>query len=172
MWYRNCIDVHVDCLDGCVNEPQFLITEESLRERMKSVWNKVCVGVELGPVLVTLSRPKRSGDQNRHFHALIGEIAKMVKPGGQSFDAEVWKTLLIDQFQQEMEIAGTPISKPGRTVISLDGRRAVTVRPSTTDLKKAEAAAFIEFLYSFGVDHGVTFTAPALEIYESYKERK
>jgi hypothetical protein len=46
----------------------------------------------------------------------------------------------------------------------------VTVRPSTTDLKQMEAAAFIEFLYAQGVEMGVEFSPPTIEIYEQYKE--
>jgi hypothetical protein len=144
--------------------------QDSLRERMMTVWDLVCRGIKAGPVVVTLGRPKRRGDQNRHFHALIGEIAQQVTPGGLKFSADVFKALLIDQFEQEMEAAGTPISKPGRTVPSLDGRRAVTVRPSTTCLKEREAADFIEFLYSWGVEHDVTFTPPTIEIYQQYRE--
>lgn len=154
-------------------EYQVIIGDEAtLRERMLHVWNLVCGGLKRGPVTITLGRPKRSGDQNRHFHALIGEIAKQVHPGGQKFSAEVFKALLVDQFTQEMEAAGTPLSKPGKVIPSLDGRRVVTVRPSTTELRKREAAEFIEFLYAWGVEHGVTFSPPSIDIYEQYKEKK
>lgn len=152
-------------------EIQIVIGDQStLRERMMTVWNLVNKGIQAGPLTVTLGRPKRSGDQNRHFHALIGEIAQQVAPGGQKFSADVWKALLVDQFSQEMEAAGTPLSKPGRVVPSLDGRRVVTVRPSTTELRKAEAAAFIEYLYATGVDMGVQFSPPSVEIYQQYRE--
>lgn len=139
-------------------------------DRMRSAIDLVNRGLKAGPVVVTLGRPKRSGAQNRHFHALIGEIAQQVEVGGRKYSQDVWKALLVDQFSQEMESAGTPLSKPGRTVPSLDGRRAVTVRPSTTDLKKAEAAQFITFLNAFGDEHGVQWSAQSLDMYEKYAE--
>ncbi|MFD1216395.1 recombination protein NinB [Microbulbifer celer] len=146
--------------------------QQSLRERMLAVWNLVCRGIQAGPVVVTLGRPKRDGNQNRHFHALIGEIAQQVTVMGKRYRPEIWKAMLVDAFEQECESMGEPLSKPGQVVPSLDGRRVVTVRPSTTDLKKREAAAFIEFLYAQGVDMGVTFTPPTIEIYEQYREAK
>lgn len=144
--------------------------ESSLRQKMMCVWEMVCKGIKSGPVVVTLGRPARSGAQNRHFQALISEIAQQVEVGSQKYSQDVWRALLVDQFEQAMQEAGTPISKPGRTVPSLDGRRAVTVRPSTTGLKKREAAEFIEYLYSEGIEMGVKFTPPAVEIYEKYRE--
>lgn len=143
-------------------------TTETLRARMMTVWELVNKGIKAGPVTVTMGRPKRSREQNRHFQALIGEISQQVTPGGQKYSAEVWRAMLVDQFEDEMRGAGTPLSKPGAVVPSLDGLRVVTVRPSTTRLTKREAAAFIEFLYAWGVEHGVKFTPPAVEIYEQY----
>lgn len=145
---------------------------QTFGDRMRRVIDLVDRGLSRGPVVVTLGRPKRSGAQNRHFHALIGEIAQQVEVGGRKYSPKVWKAMLVDQFEQEMAAAGTPLSKPGSTVPSLDGRRVVTVRPSTTELRKAEAAAFIEFLYAQGVDMGVEFTPPTIEIYEQYREAK
>lgn len=144
--------------------------ESTLRDRMMYVWKMVCGGLKRGPVTVTLGRPKRSGDQNRHFHALIGEIAKQVKPDGRGFTAEIWKALLVDQFEEERKAMGEPLSKPGQVVPSRDGRRVVSVRPSTAGFTKREAADFIEYLYSEGVQMGVTFSPPSVEIYEQYKE--
>lgn len=154
-------------------QKQILIDgQETLRPRMQHVWDLVCKGIQAGPVVVELSRPRKSRLQEEHYHALIGEIAKQLRPGGQAFAPKIWKALLVDAFEQEMQQMGTPLSKPGQVVISLDGRRAVTVRPSTTELKKAEAAAFIEWLYAYGVGEGVVFSQPALEIYASYREAK
>lgn len=144
---------------------------EAMRERMRHAWDMVGRSLQGGPVLVTLSRPKRSNDQNRHFHALIGDIAKQVTfYGTKRYSSEVWKALLVDQFEQDRIAMGEPLTHPGQMITSLDGRRTITVRPSTAKLRKAEAAAFIDFLYAQGIDMGVEFTPPALEAYEQYKE--
>lgn len=155
-----------------MTEQQIIIGDEScMGARISAIVDLVSRGIKAGPVVVTLGRPKRRGDQNRHFHALIGDIAKQVKfPGYKSYSTDVWKAMLVDQFEQECASMGEPLSKPGRVVPSLDGRRVVTVRPSTTDLKQMEAAAFIEFLYAQGVEMGVEFSPPTIEIYEQYKE--
>lgn len=154
-----------------MSEIQVIIPDlESYQARMANVIDLAFKGLQAGPITVTLGRPKKSRDQEKHYHALIGEIARHVKPCGQSFSVDVFKALLVDLFAKEMEEAGTPLAKPGETVTSLDGLREVTVRPSTRDFRKAEAAVFICFLMAFGDEHGVKWSHPSLEIYESYLE--
>lgn len=144
-----------------------------LRPVMLRAWELVCKGIEGGAVVVTLSREGKSRAQERHYHALINDIAKQITFfGNKRYTPEVWKALLVDQFEQEMQAMGTPLGKPGRVVTSMDGRRTITVRPSTKDFRKHEAAAFIEFLYAQGVDMGVVWSDSALEIYDHYQEAK
>ena len=118
-----------------------------------------------GAIHVQLMRPTRSQEQNKHYHALIGEIAAQVKVFGKKYAPDVWKAMLVDHFEKEMTEQGRPLRKPSETVPAMDGSgRLVTIRPSTTKFSKEEGGAFIEFLYSQGVEMGVRWSANAEQI--------
>lgn len=118
-----------------------------------------------GAIHVQLLRPSRSREQEKHYHALIGEIAAQVKVFSKKYKPETWKALLVDQFEKEMAELGRPLRKPSETVPAMDGSgRLVTIRPSTTKFSKEEGGAFIEFLYAQGVEMGVIWSANAEQI--------
>jgi len=123
-----------------------------------------------GPVLVTLSRPTKSRLQECKFHAMIGDIAKTVKVDGKAYSSEVWKALLVDGFEQELLSQGECLAHPSKTVVTLDGMRAVTIRPSTTRFRKNEASQFIEYLYAFGTMSGAVFSEKSIQVYNEYRE--
>ena len=142
-----------------------------MRGLMLRVWELVKHGIQGGPVVITLSRESKSRLQERHYHALIGDIARQITfYGNKRYHPDTWKALLVEQFDQEMKAMGTPLRKPGRLITSLDGQRTITVRPSTTKFRKAEASEFIEFLYQQGSEMGVNWSEPALAIYAEYRE--
>lgn len=144
-----------------------------MRGLMLRVWELVKHGIQAGPVVITLSRESKSRLQERHYHALIGDIAKQITfYGNKRYAPEVWKAKLVEQFDHEMKQMGTPLRKPGRVIPSLDGMRTITVRPSTTGFLKHEAAAFIEYLYAQGCEMGVQWGDPALAVYAEYKEAR
>lgn len=111
------------------------------------------------------SLQNRSGEQNKKFHALIGDIARTVKID-QRYSMDAWKALLVDAFEQELLSQGESLPKPSKMEVSFDGQRAVSVRPSTTSFNKKIAAKFIEFLYAFGVEHGAVFREESVQIFE------
>lgn len=102
--------------------------------------------------------PKRKSAQSDKFHAMIGEIAKQIEHIGRKWDADDMKRLLVDEFSEEMRIAGTPLHHDGRVTISFDGRRTVQLGIQTAEFYVKEAAQFIEFLYAFAAQRGVTLS--------------
>ena len=124
-------------------------------------------GLEAGPVELVLRRPGRVLSQNAKFHAMITDIHRQAFRG-YSFDGV--KAVLVNQFAQEMEEQGTPLAKPGERVWDWKTKEPVYVRPTTTKFRRAEAAAFIEFLYSTGVELDVAWSEPALKVYDEYRE--
>lgn len=147
------------------------ITDESVkRDRMALAWEWVGQALEGGAVEVEIRRESRTRKQEKHFHALIGDIAKQVQVYGKQYTPDVWKALLVDGFEQAKAEMGEPLSKPGRVVPSMDHQRLITVRASTTGFTKQEAKDFIEYLYSQGIEMGVKWSDPALRIYEEYRE--
>ena len=126
-------------------------------------------GVAVGTLWIQIGPESRSARQNRLFHKLIGEIAKQAKLD-RIFNIKSWKALLVDEYEQELMRNGETLNKHSEIVISLDGRRAVTIRPSTTDFTVREANGFIDFLMCFGAEHGVRFSADG-EIYKDELRR-
>lgn len=137
-----------------------------LRPLMTGIFEAVRADLMAGPVEVEIKRPSKSRDTEKKYHCLINDIARTVEIDGRKYDREVWKALMVDSFSEEMKRQGTPLAHPGRVVPSLDGMRVVTIRASTARFRQAEANAFIEFLYSEGIEMGATFSDPAMEYYQ------
>ena len=143
------------------------ITTENLRDMMTQAYYEAQNAILSGNLLVTLSRPSRSADQNAKFHALINDIQKQCFRG---YEFEHLKAALVNQFEHEMRDAGTPLSKPGTTTWDWINQEKVTVRPSTKDFSKAEASAFIEFLYATGVEYNVSWSPIVTRIYDEMRQ--
>tara|TARA_Y100000034_G_scaffold94231_1_gene114184 strand:- start:642 stop:1136 length:495 start_codon:yes stop_codon:yes gene_type:complete len=124
-----------------------------------------------GPISVLVRRPSRSREQEKLYHKLIAVIAGQIKVFGRSYEPEIWKALLVDQFEQERAAMGQPLRKPGQVVPAMDGSgRMVTVRPSTTGFSVAEGSDFIEFIFAQGIELGVKWPATAEEIAAAERE--
>jgi hypothetical protein len=115
--------------------------------------------------VVRISEPSKTRDQEDKYHAQIRDIARQVAFAGQLWDEEDVKRLLVDAFAKVMREAGTPLTGDGRVVPSLDGERVLQLGIQTRRFKKAEASAFIEFLYALGAECDVVWReAPPEEI--------
>ena len=144
--------------------------EKALPAQVSVILDSIYKGIKGGPVVVTLSRLARSAIQNRKFHALIGDIAKQCVVEGRTYHQRIWKAWLVDQFEQELLANGERLRVQSEVVMSLDKKRLLSIRPSTTELSVKEAAQFIEFLFAFGTQEGVRFSDRALAAYDDYKE--
>jgi hypothetical protein len=108
--------------------------------------------------MVVMSEPIKRRIQEEKYHAMIGDIARQIEHIGRKWDADDMKRLLIDDFADEMRMAGTPLHHDGRVVPSLDGQRIVQLGIQSRDFYVKEAAQFIEFLYAFGAARGVQWS--------------
>ena len=106
----------------------------------------------------TIDAPKRSTEQNEKMHAMIGDIAKCAPFMGKLINRDDMKRLLVDAFAKVMRDAGTPLHHDGRVVPSLDGERVVQLGIQTKDFRVREASEFVEYLYAFGAENGVTWS--------------
>jgi hypothetical protein len=128
--------------------------------------------IQSGPIVGELKKPSKNREQEAKYHCLIRDIARTVALYGKSYDEEVWKAKLVEDFDQELKEQGTPLRKPGRVTLSLDLKRMITVRPSTKDFTQQEGAEFIEYLYARGTEFGAQFSDKATEYYESVLRSK
>jgi len=109
---------------------------------------------------VVFSEPKRRDIQNDKMHAMVGDIAEQIEHIGRFWDADDMKRLLVDEFAEEMRLAGTPLHHDSRVTPSLDGKRIVQLGIQTREFYVKEASDFIEWLYAFGANRGVKWSEP------------
>jgi hypothetical protein len=93
----------------------------------------------------------RTDDQNKMFHAIIGQIAKQAQHLGSRWNAESWKRFLIDQWASEEK--QTNISK---LAPSLDGERIVQLGMQSRRFTKEQGISFVEWLLCWAANNGVT----------------
>lgn len=110
--------------------------------------------------LVVVNEPTKRRIQEEKYHAMIADIARQVQHIGRYWDADDMKRLLVDEFAEEMRLAGQPLHHDSRVTPSLDGKRIVQLGIQTREFWVSEASAFIEYLYCFGAQRGVQWTEP------------
>lgn len=108
----------------------------------------------------------KSRDQEKLYHAQIGDIARQYVHAGRKWDAEDMKRLLVDAFRRDTkddenlraywQLFGEMRLAPA---IGADG--FVALGYPTRRFAKPLASAFIEWLYAFGAEVGVSWSREA-----------
>ena len=120
---------------------------------MGSVWPKVKEALQAGKQLtLEIKQVNKSREQEEKYHAMIGEISKQAQHLGAKWDAESWKRLLVDQFCRENDI------KTGVVIPNLSGDGIVQLGFQTRKFTKEQASEFVEWLNTWGVEHGITYS--------------
>ena len=109
---------------------------------------------------VTIQEPTKRRIQEEKYHAMLSDIAKQATYAGHAWDAEDTKRILIDEFADEMRMAGTPLHNDSRIIPSENGLRIIQLNIRSSDFWVKEASQFVEFLYAWGADRGVQWTEP------------
>ncbi|MBA3774664.1 MAG: recombination protein NinB [Ramlibacter sp.] len=110
--------------------------------------------------MVRIEEPKKRRIQEEKYHAMIGDIARQSPYAGRKWDADDMKRILVDEFAEEMRLAGTPLHHDGRLIPSENGRRVIQLGIQTSEFYVKEAAQFIEFLHAWGADRSVVWSEP------------
>jgi hypothetical protein len=145
-------------------------SEQGLIPKLLQLGEVISKGLKAGAVVITLGREERSAAQNLKYHAMIGDISKQVTLFGNQYSDISWKAKLVDGYEQELKSQGKSLRKPSHTTISLDGQRAVSIRASTKDFDKKEAAGFVEYIYMIGSEFKVQWSEPAMNAYQEYRQ--
>tara|TARA_R110000868_G_scaffold343461_1_gene604469 strand:+ start:393 stop:707 length:315 start_codon:yes stop_codon:yes gene_type:complete len=93
----------------------------------------------------------RSIDQNKMFHAIIGQIAKQATLHGSRWSAESWKRFLIDQWAHE----SNEMASISKVMPSIDGERVVQLGHQSRRFTKEQATSFTEWLLYWAANNGV-----------------
>ncbi len=148
-----------------IREPRFI---DPILSQARNIAARAIAG---GPVCIELKRESKSRLQEEKYHSMIGDISKTVRLDGKQYGPEIWKALLVDEFELECENIGQPLRHKGETIVSLDSKRRVTIRASTSKFLKKEASNFIEFLFMKGSEYGAVFSDRSMKYYEEEAER-
>lgn len=109
--------------------------------------------IDLAPVdgIVKIGDAKRTQEQNDKMWAMISDVSR-AKPEGRRHTPEVWKALFMHacghavQFEQGLDGQPFPV-----------GFRS-------SRLSKSQMSDLIEFIYSYGAQHGVVWSEPIIPI--------
>lgn len=112
-------------------------------------------------LLLRIEPETRRDSHNRHFHSLISQISKQI--GGDLADAEDAKRILISAFRIDTRADSDLAAEWAKFGDVRMGRglrgEVVLMGVQSRDFTIKLARAFIEWLYAFGAEAGVTFKA-------------
>ena len=130
-----------------------LTNQTQAKSLMVNLWPKVLTALSAGKQLtLEIKTANRSCQQNAKYHAMIDEIAQQAQHLGSKWDSESWKRLLVDQFLKDSG------KKTGVVIPNLAGDGIVQLGMQTRDFTKEQASEFVEWLFAWGAEHGITYT--------------
>ena len=94
----------------------------------------------------------KSREQEKLYHAIIGQIAKQAKLHGSRWTSESWKRFLIDQWAHE----NGEMASVSKVMPSIDGERVVQLGLQSRRFTKEQAISFTEWLMYWASTNGVT----------------
>lgn len=132
-----------------------------------AVRQAACYAVQQAPdgFVVKIGEPVKSREQEMMYHSQIGDIADQYMFCGRKWDVEDMKRLCIDQFRRDtindddFKELWAEVSKI-ELAPSLDGSGTVALGVQSRRFPKKLASAFVDWLYSFGAEHGVVWSDP------------
>jgi hypothetical protein len=129
-----------------------LINETQAKTLMVNLWPKIISALNSGKQLtLEVKDAGKSREQEEKYHAMIGEVAKQAQHLGAKWDAESWKRLLVEQFCKDNGL------KTGAVIPNLAGDGIVQLGTQTRNFTKEQASEFVEWLYAWGAERGVTY---------------
>lgn len=102
--------------------------------------------------IVTITEPTRTTSENSLLHALISEIAGQIDWAGRKREPETWKRLLVASW---CRVHGESVE----ILPALDGHGVDIVPVRTSKLSKKECADLIEYIYAWGSENGIIWSA-------------
>lgn len=104
----------------------------------------------------------KSREQEKRYHAMLGDLAGQWLFCGRRWDAEDMKRLCLDQFRRDT-VKDPDLAELWRGMgqvdmaPSIDGAGVVALGVQSRKFPKKLASAFVEWLHAFGAEHGVVF---------------
>ena len=123
---------------------------------LQAIWQRakgwLIAGGEGTRLEVELRPARRSLDQNARLHATLGDVAEQIEWAGKKRDVTTWKRLMTAAW---LRARGEQVE----VLPALDGHGVDIVFERTSRLTRAECAELMEYVYAWGAQHGVRFSA-------------
>lgn len=142
------------------NAKQWQITindQSEMKEKMMQVWQVANKGIQSGPFVASLSRPKRNNQQNALMWALLSEVSQQVEWYGQKLSPEDWKNVCTASLTKQSAVPG------------IDGG-IVMVGASTSRMNKSDFSDLLQVIQAFGAQQGVKFSDQVSKEYGEWLE--
>lgn len=98
---------------------------------------------------LTFMGVKRTLPQNDKMWALLTEVSEQATHCGRRYSPDQWKVLMMHACGQEVQF-----------IPSLDEKTFIPWGQRSSKLSKSEMSDLIEFIISWGLEHGVAFSDP------------
>lgn len=138
-----------------------LQTYEQIQPAVEWLGMMLRKGLQRGPAVVTITRPRRTLDQNAKLWPMLTDVAKQVEWVKDGYPCrmkpEEWKDLFTASLRKQSMAPGID---GGMVVLGLH----------TSRLTKRQFSDLIEVIYAFGSERGVEWSEPAKALYEEYRE--
>lgn len=95
---------------------------------------------------------KRSIEQNKKLHAMLGDLSAQIKHYGQTYSIDVWKRLCTAAWLRER-------NEQALMVPAIDGCGIEVIFERTSKLGVKDMAELIEWVYAYGTNSGVIWSA-------------
>lgn len=108
----------------------------------------------------------KTREQEKKYHAMLGDIAKQEKHLNEVLDVDSWKRLCVKQFADDCiandvdRLADYWRKNGFKLMPSLDGKSLVTLGKQTRHFPKYVAAGFIEWLMAYGANNKIVWSDP------------
>jgi hypothetical protein len=127
---------------------------------MPWIQQNIINGLKSGPVVVSLGRETRSGEQNNLLWALLTDISNQVTWFDKKHSPEAWKDIITGSF------------KGAEFVPNINGDGFVLLGMRTSKMDKPTFSALVDYIQAFGADQSIKWSDPSLAVFEQYREAK
>ncbi len=127
---------------------------------MPWIQQNIINGLKSGPVIVSLGRETRSGEQNNLLWALLTDISNQVTWFDKKHSPEAWKDIITGSF------------KGAEFVPNINGDGFVLLGMRTSKMDKPTFSALVDYIQAFGADQSIKWSDPSLAVFEQYREAK
>lgn len=130
---------------------------EKIDPALSWVFYRLRAGLLAGAVQLSISRPRRSVDQNSKLWPMLKDVSDQVVWHGLRLTPSEWKDVLTAGIKKQKVVPG------------IDGG-FVVIGARTSQMRKKDFCELVEFIYWFGAEKGVRWSQPVRTGSEVWKE--